>query len=81
MDDEEPDHGYGGPAGCGVGFPGGLVTCDYDSDDHVADEDQSVSQILVERERIAGWDWDGTHHVAIPMAPTVRMGLRPSLSI
>ena len=43
MDDEEPDHGYGGPAGGGVGFPGVLVSSDYDGDDHVA-VDGSVSQ-------------------------------------
>lgn len=42
MDDKEPDHGYGGPAGGGVGFPGGLVTSNDDGDDHVAVEDQSV---------------------------------------
>ena len=75
MDDEEPDHGYGGPAGCSVGLPGVLVTSDYDGDDHVAFKEQSVSQCLRNMERT------GTHHVAIPMAPTVRMGLRPSLSI
>ena len=75
MDDEEPDHGYGGPAGGGVGFPRILVTGDYDGDDYVANEEQSVSQSLGDMERRA------THHVAIPMAPTVRMGLRPSLSI
>ncbi len=53
MDDKEPDHGYGGPAGGSVGFPGGLVTSDYDGDDHVAVEGQSVSQSLVGRKRIA----------------------------
>ena len=51
MDDEEPDHGYGSPAGGGVGFPGVLVTSDYDGDDHVAVRDQSVSQSLVDLER------------------------------
>ena len=75
MDDEEPDHGYGGPTGGGVGFPGILVTSNYDGDDHVAVKEQSVSENLEDME------WIGTHHVAIPMAPIVRMGLRPSLSI
>lgn len=81
MDDKEPDHGYGGPAGGGVGLPGILVTSDDDGDDHVAVEDQTISQSLVDEKRIAGWVLGGTHHVAIPMAPTVRIGLRPSLSI
>ena len=75
MDDEEPNHGYGGPASGSVGFPGVLVASDYDGDDHVAVEEQSVSQCL------RNMGTTGTHHVAIPMAPIVRMGLRPSLSI
>ena len=47
MDDEEPDHGYGGPAGGGVGFPGVLISGDYDGDDHVAVEG-SISQSIFE---------------------------------
>ena len=81
MDDKEPDHGYGGPTGGGVRFPVGLVTSDYDGNDHMAIEDQSVSQSLGDRKSIARWVLGRTHHVAIPMAPIVRMGLRPSLSI
>ena len=49
MDDKEPDHGYGGPAGGGVRFPGGLVTSNDDGDDHVTVEDQSVIQILIDK--------------------------------
>ena len=44
MDDKEPDHGYGGPTGGGVGLPGILVTSDDDGDDHVTVEDQTISQ-------------------------------------
>ena len=36
VDDEEPDHGYGGPASSAVIGPGTLVFGDDDGDDHVA---------------------------------------------
>ena len=36
MDDEEPDHGDGGPAGCGVGAPRVLVPSDDHGDNDVA---------------------------------------------
>ena len=44
MDYKEPDHGYGGPAGGGVGLPGILVTSDDNSDDHVTVEDRTISR-------------------------------------